>query len=222
MKCRPFDGIGANEYIVGVTHELVDFISTVDTPYAVGTQHLVSHAECGISNAHQRRNRFSLHLRRPRGPGPQLCAADSKLDYRDWAEGIREGRNYVSDGKSHLIDFKVNDAADGRGLERTEDGAGGRGARSLRRWRRCWTSTPTKRFARSRYDQKPYWDLERSRIGDTRKVPLELIVNGQAVARQEIAADGQMRDRCLSTTKWTAAVGSRCEFCRRRTPIRFL
>ena len=30
----PFDGIGANEYIVGVTHELVDFISTVDTPYA--------------------------------------------------------------------------------------------------------------------------------------------------------------------------------------------
>ena len=29
----PFDGIGANEYIVGVTQNLVDFISTVDTPY---------------------------------------------------------------------------------------------------------------------------------------------------------------------------------------------
>src|SRR6185436_12146812 len=28
-----FDGIGANEFIVGVTQDLVDFISTVDTPY---------------------------------------------------------------------------------------------------------------------------------------------------------------------------------------------
>jgi len=28
-------------------------------------------------------------------------------------DGIREGRNYVSDGKSHLIDFKVNDVVMG-------------------------------------------------------------------------------------------------------------
>ena len=36
---------------------------------------------------------------------------DGKLDYDDWCEGIRQGRSYVSDGKSHLMDFKVNDAA---------------------------------------------------------------------------------------------------------------
>ena len=30
--CRLFDGIGANEYIVDVVHDAVDFISTVDTP----------------------------------------------------------------------------------------------------------------------------------------------------------------------------------------------
>lgn len=29
----PFDGIGANEFIVTVTKGLTDFISTVDTPY---------------------------------------------------------------------------------------------------------------------------------------------------------------------------------------------
>jgi hypothetical protein len=41
-----FDGIGANEYIVTVTHpDAVDFISTVDTPVAVGAQYLVPHAE---------------------------------------------------------------------------------------------------------------------------------------------------------------------------------
>ena len=29
----PFDGIGANEFIVDVAHDAVDFISAVDTPY---------------------------------------------------------------------------------------------------------------------------------------------------------------------------------------------
>src|SRR5262249_57513274 len=28
----PFDGIGANEYLVDVVHDAVDFISSVDTP----------------------------------------------------------------------------------------------------------------------------------------------------------------------------------------------
>ena len=30
-----------------------------------------------------------------------------------------------------------------------------------------------------RYDEKPYWDIERARIGTPREVPVELIVNGQ-------------------------------------------
>jgi hypothetical protein len=44
------------------------------------------------------------------------------------------------------------------------------------------------------YDQKPYWDIERARLGETREVPVELIVNGQAVAKQTILADGTIRD----------------------------
>jgi hypothetical protein len=44
------------------------------------------------------------------------------------------------------------------------------------------------------YDQKPYWNVERARIGDSRRVPVELIVNGQAVERKEIEADGKLRD----------------------------
>ena len=31
-------------------------------------------------------------------------------------------------------------------------------------------------------DQKPYWDIERARIGETRTVPVEVIVNGHPVA----------------------------------------
>src|SRR6266850_248384 len=58
------------------------------------------------------------------------------------------------------------------------------------------------------YDQKPYWELERARIGGSHKVPLELIVNGQPVARQEIEADGVERpltfDYHIDRSSWVA------------------
>jgi hypothetical protein len=53
---------------------------------------------------------------------------------------------------------------------------------------------PDDSFRKLRVDQKPYWDVERARIGSTRKVPVELVVNGHAVARSEIVADGSVRD----------------------------
>ena len=40
----------------------------------------------------------------------------------------------------------------------------------------------------------PYWNIERARIGQTRNVPLEVVVNGKPVARQEFLADGTERD----------------------------
>src|SRR5204862_17026 len=43
-------------------------------------------------------------------------------------------------------------------------------------------------------DEKPYWDIERARISSSRSVPVELLVNGLAVQRQEMLADGKMRD----------------------------
>ncbi|HET7178105.1 MAG TPA: hypothetical protein VFI14_00200, partial [Chryseosolibacter sp.] len=50
-------------------------------------------------------------------------------------------------------------------------------------------------------DQQPYWHLEHARIGKTRKVKVELIVNGVPVASKEIIADGQWNDVDF---KWTA------------------
>jgi hypothetical protein len=43
-------------------------------------------------------------------------------------------------------------------------------------------------------DQTPYWHLERARIGTTREVPVELVVNGKPVARKNIVADGSVQD----------------------------
>lgn len=51
-----------------------------------------------------------------------------------------------------------------------------------------------------RYQEQPYWDIERARIGETREVPVELIVNGSPVAKQTLVADGRLRDLTFDTT----------------------
>ena len=43
------------------------------------------------------------------------------------------------------------------------------------------------------YADKPYWDIERARIGTTRTVPVEVIVNGERAAVQNLIADGKVR-----------------------------
>ena len=58
------------------------------------------------------------------------------------------------------------------------------------------------------YYEKPYWDLERARIGDSRDVPVKLVVNGEPVARQNIVADGTVQklnfDVPIHKSSWVA------------------
>ncbi len=50
--------------------------------------------------------------------------------------------------------------------------------------------SPNPDLSKRSYTKKPYWHLERSRVGTSRKVPFEVLVNGYPVARREITADG--------------------------------
>jgi hypothetical protein len=43
-------------------------------------------------------------------------------------------------------------------------------------------------------DQQPYWNVERARVGTTRNVLVELIVNGIAVDTTELIADGKWQN----------------------------
>ncbi len=55
----------------------------------------------------------------------------------------------------------------------------------------------TTRLRQLRYDEKPYWDIERARIGRSREVPVEVIVNGERAAVQNLTADGKDPDADL-------------------------
>ena len=107
----PFDGIGANEYIVDVVHDVCDFISAVDTP-AIWELNIWYHTlNCGYRAG---------SAARPTSPASTASASawaastssstpDEPLDFDAWVEGIKDGRSYCCDGLSHLIDFRVND-----------------------------------------------------------------------------------------------------------------
>ncbi len=55
-------------------------------------------------------------------------------------------------------------------------------------------SDEAKRIRSRPLAEKPYWNIERARRGESRTVPLEVVVNGRPVASREIEADGTFRE----------------------------
>ena len=57
-------------------------------------------------------------------------------------------------------------------------------------------------------DQEPYWHIERARIGSTREVSVELVMNGKPVAHKNLVADGAVReiafDAPVARSSWIA------------------
>ena len=193
----PFDGIGANEYIVDVVHDAVDFISTVDTP-AVWELNIWYHTlNCGFRTRISGETDFPciygervglgrIYVKMPAGP----------LNFDAWADGLRDGRSYVGDGKSHLLDFTVGGVPVGE-----ETATGEISELSLAvpgtvtvtaRVAARLGETPNLAIKNRPLEQQPYWDIERARIAESQKIPIELIVNGQAVETQEIVANGEI------------------------------
>ena len=124
----PFDGIGANEYIVDVVHDAVDFISTVDTPAPWELNIWYHTLNCGYRTRISGETDFPCIYGERVGLGRVYVKLDDgRLDFDRWCQGIKEGRSYVGDGRSHLIDFRVNDLEVGEaGSELKLDGPGDR------------------------------------------------------------------------------------------------
>ena len=188
-----FDGIGANEYIVDVTHpDTIDFISAVDTPY-FWEMNIWYHAlNVGFRTRISGETDFPCIYQEKVGLGRSYVKLD-QLTYAGWVEGIRKGAAYVSDGKSHLIDFEANGVALGAGDPELRIGEGEE-VRVRVSAAAMLPRHPDPRFDGLRSDEKPYWDVERARVPGTRNVPVELVVNGRVAASATILADGAMHD----------------------------
>ncbi len=193
----PFDGIGANEYIVDVVHDVVDFISTVDTP-AIWELSIWYHTlNCGFRTRISGETDFPCIYGERVGLGRIYVKMPAgSLDFDAWAAGLRDGRSYVGDGKSHLLDFTVGGVPVGEksptGQLSQLDLEAPNTVTITARVAARLNEAPKPEIQNRPLDQKPYWDIERARIAEERKVPVELIVNGESVETQEIVANGEI------------------------------
>jgi hypothetical protein len=199
----PFNGIGANEYIVDVTHNVpgpdgklvpaVDFLSTVDTPFPWELNIWYQTLNAGFRTRISGETDFPCIYSERVGLGRSYVKLPEKWTYEDWCEGIRAGRNYVSDGLSHLFEFKADSAVmgeNGSELKLAQPKLVKFNVRAAARL----DETPQSNIKQRKFTEHPYWHLERARVDGTRTVPVELLENGFVIAKTDLVADGEIRE----------------------------
>lgn len=175
--------IGANEYIVDITHNVpgpdgkpvpaIDFISTMDTNRQQEFNMWYHTLNCGFRVRASGETDFPCISGQRVGMGRVYVNANGRLNYEDWCEGIREGRSYVSDGTSHLMEFAVHPAANAKQI------------------------VPVGYHGSELKLDKPTTVHLSAKVAtrlDGKQVPIEVIVNGYPVKKLDIVADGTTQD----------------------------
>jgi hypothetical protein len=185
------DGIGANEYVVTVTKGLVDFYSAGDTPAPWELNMWYHTLNCGFRTRLSGETDFPCIFDERVGIARSYFKPNGPLSYESYVAAVKKGRCYVSDGRSHIIDFKVN------GLEAGTDSSvlDIQSPQALHISARVAAMLPEQQDAAGRHIAErplaaPYWHIEHARIGNSRKVAVELIVNGVPADTALITANG--------------------------------
>ena len=182
-----FDGIGANEFIVDVTHEVpgpdgklvpaVDFISTMNTQRDAEWNMWYHVLNCGFRVAASGETDFPCMSGERVGIGRVYAKVDGRLSFETWVQAVGAGRSYVSDGYCHLMDYRAAFADS----EQTEVGVDG--------------STLHLDSSNNVVTFKVDGAAQLKNKGD---VLIELIVNGYPVANKSLRADGDIREVTFS------------------------
>ncbi|GMU92195.1 MAG: hypothetical protein AMXMBFR4_12530 [Candidatus Hydrogenedentota bacterium] len=205
-----FDGIGANEYIVTTVHGVCDFISAGDTPYLWELNIWYHTLNCGMTTRISGETDFPCIYDERVGIARSYAPMKGRLDFDAFVEKIKDGANYVCDGKSHILDFTADKVVMGVGDSTLKLDK----PRTVRVTARVAAYLPEQQdevgaaLARQKPNASPYWHIEKARIGTSRSVPVELVVNGYPVARSVIEADGKLRrvafDCPIEHSSWIA------------------
>jgi hypothetical protein len=187
------DGIGANEYVVTVTQDAVDFYSAGDTPAPWELNMWYHSLNCGFRTRLSGETDFPCIYDERVGIARSYFRPDSQLSYADYIKAIKNGHSYVSEGGSHIINFSVN------GLEAGTKNSqlNVTGAQQVKITADVAAFLPAHQTEKAAsiagrpLTDQPYWNIERARIGSSQKLRVELIVNGNPVDTAEMTADGK-------------------------------
>jgi hypothetical protein len=190
----PFDAPGANEYIVDVTYpNTVDFIDVGDGPFPYDLNIWYQTLNVGFRTRIAGETDFPCIYDTRVGMGRTYAKVDGGgLTYSKWLQAIRDGESYVSDGRSHLMDFMVNGTAIGTHGSEVDLPRPGEVEVQIKAAAYI-DPIPDQKIRDASFEWEPYWNTERSRIGESRKVLVEVILNGDVVARQAIDAGGSVQ-----------------------------
>lgn len=194
------DGVGANEYIVTVTQNVVDFYSAGNTPVPWELNMWYHTLNSGFTTRLSGETDFPCIFDERVGMARSYFKPTGKLSYDNYVDAIKKGRSYVSEGNSHIIDFFVNGIEAGAGdskLLLTNHLPVQIKAKVLAKLPEQQDESGMA-IAQSRLTEPPYWHIERARINTTRKVFVELIVNGEPVDSSQITGDGTWNDISFS------------------------
>lgn len=204
------DGIGANEYIVSVTQNIIDFYSAGNTPAPWELNMWYHTLNAGFRTRLSGETDFPCIYDERVGLSRSYFKPDGLLSYDNYVAALQKGRSYVTDGASHILDFSVNGIEAGTRNSQLSL----KGKQSLKITARVAANLPEKQdesganIAKRPLAEQPYWHIERARVGKTQKVRVELIVNGEPADTMEITADGKWKDidfsYAISESAWVA------------------
>jgi hypothetical protein len=176
-----YDGIGANEFIVDVTHKVpgthgdevpaVDFISTMNTAREAEWTMWYHVLNCGFRVRASGETDFPCVSGERVGMGRVYAQVDGPLTYDKWIASLASGRSYVTDGTTHLLDFQ-----------------GIHGDTS------CRVGVEGSEIHLSRPSTVTFVLKAASRIKGLKKVPLELVINGFPVESRQMPSDGALEE----------------------------
>jgi hypothetical protein len=194
------DGIGANEYIVTATQGLVDFYSAGDTPAPWELNMWYHTLNCGMRTRISGETDFPCIFDERVGMARSYFPANGPVNYEEYISAIKNGRSYVSDGRSHIIDFSANEVKMGEKESELKLTAPSeiKVRTKVVAWLDPQQSEEDSLIKNRPLSEPPYWNIERARVGESRKVPVELIWNGVPVDTVMINADGNMKDVAFS------------------------
>ena len=190
----PMNGIGTQEAIVDVTHGVVDFLSGCDTQPVAELNAWYHMLNCGFRLALIGETDYPCITGERPGVGRSYVRLQNRpvddTGYEAWVGGIQRGQLYCGDGRSHFLDFKVNGRRSGD-ADLSLKVSGTVNVEALVA-ARLEPEMPANKEALEQLVLDG-WHLENARIGATRQVPVELIVNGVVVDKATLLADGTPR-----------------------------
>lgn len=203
------DYIGANEYIVTVAHDAVDFYSAGDTPAQWELNMWYHTLNCGFKPRLSGETDYPCITDDRVGQARSYFKAPS-VSYDSYIDAIKKGRSYVSDGGSHIMNFSVNNVE--AGTKESLIKAKGKQTLDITADIAAYLPVEQTPFYAKLVTLKMldgyFWNVETARVGTTRNVRVELIVNGYPVDTAEVLADGKINKvkfkHTIDRSSWVA------------------